>query len=492
MDMATQYIIILVVYFGGMLFLGFWFGKRVKSDQDYFIARGKLNAASIGFSFSASQMSGSTYMGAIGACKTLGYNFIPAAIASASAPWFSYILGGDRIRKVAGRTRCTTVADVFGARYSPAASLTSTIIMLVAFIPMLAAQFKAAGNVFEVLLGIPYIWGLIIFGGIVIIYTVVGGMFAVAWTDLIQGLLMIVGFAILAPIVVSAAGGFGGMHARYAELNPGGMTFTGIMPAMWVVSAFVVWGFFQLGGAPHAVTRFLIPEDNKTLRRALVYSVLFQSFIFICFALLAISGHVLLPDLERADLTVPTLVAQYLHPVIGGVIIAAALGAMMSTVDSILLITGSLVVENIYMKVKTEEVDNRKALRAGRIVTLILGLLGLAVAIKPPAAILWIVTMSFQLLAAAFLFPLLLGLWWPRASKAGGIAGMIGGVSSCVIWYVLGYIQTQSFSNWIGGIWPAILGAAVSLVLVVVVSLATKPSPQDVIDTFFDDILVKS
>ena len=75
----------------------------------------------------------------------------------------------------------------------------------------------------------------------------------------------------------------------------------------------------------------------------------------------------------------------------------------MSTVDSILLITGSLVVENIYRKAKKGEVDNRKALRLGRIMTLILGILGLAVAIRPPAAILWIVTMSFQLLASAFL-----------------------------------------------------------------------------------------
>jgi Na+/proline symporter len=282
------------------------------------------------------------------------------------------------------------------------------------------------------------------------------------------------------------------MHARYAELNPGGMTFTGIMPVMWVISAFVVWGFFQLGGAPHAVTRFLIPETDKTLKRALVYSILFQSFIFICFALLAISGHVLLPTLERADLTVPTMVSQFLPPIIGGVIIAAALGAMMSTVDSILLITGSLVVENIYRKAKKGEVDNKKALRLGRIMTLVLGILGLAVAIRPPAAILWIVTMSFQLLASAFLFPLLLGLWWPRATKAGGLAGMIGGVLSCVVWYALGYIQYQSFNNWIGGIWPAILGSVISLILVVVVSLASKPSPQDVIDTFFDDILVKS
>lgn len=486
MNLSTQYLIILSLYFFLMLCLGFWFNRKVRSKNDYFIARGKLGPATVGFSFSATQMSGSTYMGAVGTEKILGYNFTPAAVSSAAAPWFSYILLGRRLRKVASRTKSVTLVDIFEARYySKTAGLICTCIMLVAFIPMIAAQLKAAGNIFEVLLGTPYLVGLFIFGGIVILYTVLGGMYAVAWTDLIQGLIMILGFAILAPVAVHAAGGFAGMHQQYAQLNPGAISFLGKMPALWVVSAFIVWGFFQIGGSPASVTRFLIPDDDKTLKRAMVYSVFFQSFIYLSATLVAIAGGVLLPTLERPDLTVPTMVSQLLPPVVGGVIIAAVLGAMMSTIDSILLLAGSLVVENVYARYMKKEIDQKKGLRIARVVTLVTGILALLMALKPPAAILWIVTMSFSLMASAFTFPFLLGLWWPRATKQAAIAGMVGGAFSCVIWYILGYLKYQTLDNWIGGIWPAIFGSMMSLILFVLVSKGTPPPPQEVQDIFF-------
>jgi sodium/pantothenate symporter len=201
MNPSTQYLIILSLYFFLMLCLGFWFNRKVQSKKDYFIARGKLGPATVGFSISATQMSGSTYMGAVGTEKVLGYNFTPAAVSSAAAPWFSYILLGKRLRKIAGRTKSVTLVDIFEARYySKIAGLICTTIMLVAFIPMIAAQLKAAGNIFEVLLGTPYLVGLFVFGGIVILYTVLGGMYAVAWTDLIQGLIMILASSICPPL----------------------------------------------------------------------------------------------------------------------------------------------------------------------------------------------------------------------------------------------------------------------------------------------------
>jgi len=427
-------------------------------------------------------------MGAVGTEKVLGYNFTPAAVSSAAAPWFSYVLLGNRLRRVASRLKCVTIVDVFEARYySKVAGVTGTLIMLIAFIPMIAAQLKAAGNIFEVLLSMPYLPGLFVFGGIVILYTVLGGMYAVAWTDLIQGMIMIVGFAILAPVAVAAAGGFAEMHRLYAELNPGAISFVGKMDTGWVVSAFIVWGFFQIGGSPASVTRFLIPEEDKTLKVAMIYSVVFQSFIYLSATLIAIAGGVLLPDLARPDLTVPTLVSQLLPPFVGGIIVAAVLGAMMSTIDSILLLAGSLVVENIYIKSMGRKIDSRQGLKIARSVTLVIGVLALAVAIKPPAAILWIVTMSFSLMASAFTFPFLLGLWWPGATKEGGIAGMAGGAVSCVLWYVAGYMKYQTFDNWIGGIWPALFGAGISLILVIVASKLSPPVPREVKEIFFED-----
>ena len=486
MSVTGQYALILALYFVGLLGLGLWFNRRLRSRKDYFIARGKLGPGTLGFSYSATQMSGSSYMGSIGTERLLGYNFSPSGMSSASAAWFTYVLVGDRLRRVAGRIKCTTLVDIFEARYyGRTTGLIATIIMMLAFIPVIGAQLKAAGNLFEVLLGVPYLIGLILFGGIVVLYTVLGGMHAVAWTDLIQGTIMIVGFAVLAPLAVSQAGGFAEMHRQYSAINPGAISFVGKMPVLWVVSSFLAWGFFQIGGAPAAVTRFLIPEDDKTLKIAMVYSITFASFIYVCATLIAIASGVLLPTLEEPDLALPTLVSNLLPPILGGLIVAAVLGATMSTIDSTLLLAGSLVVENLYLPFAGKRVDAEEGLRISRWTTLALGVLGLLVAVDPPAAILWIVTMSFSLMASAFTFPLLLGLWWSRTTKEGAIAGMLGGSVACVVWYVAGYVRLGTFDNWIAGIWPAFLGPLVSLAFVVAVSKITPRPPAEVTELFF-------
>ena len=488
MSQTAQYVAILTLYFLAMIGIGVWFNRRSRSRSEYFLARGKLGPATIGISFSATQISGSSYMGAVGTERIFGYNFSPAGVSSAAAPWFSYILLGDRLRRIAGRLGSVTLADILQARfYSKAVGAVATAVMLVAFIPLIAAQFKAAANVFEVLLGMPYWIGLVGFGGAVILYTVLGGMMAVAWTDLIQGFIMMLGFAILAPVAVLSAGGFSEMHRQYGQLNPQAISLMGKMPALWVVSDFLVWGFFQIGGSPAAVTRFLIPEDERTLKGAMAYSVVFQSFIYVCATLIAIASGVLLPDLDQPDLTLPTLVAKLLPPVLGGIIIAAVLSAIMSTLSGILLVAGSLVVENVYVKLIGRTIDAPQGLRIARWVTFIIGTLAMVVAFRPPAAIFWIVTMSFSFMASAFTFPFLLGLWWPRATREGGLAGMVGGAVACVVWYVLGWARYGSLENWLGGIWPALFGPMVSLVLMVVVSKLTVLPPEEVTKTFFAD-----
>lgn len=486
--MTALYTVILVLYFAGLLALGAWFNRRTKSREQYFLARGELGPATLGFSYSATQMSGSSYMGAVGTERVLGYNFAPGGVSSAAAPWFTYILLGERLRRVASRIRCTTIVDVLQARYyGRSIAIIATVLMLVAFVPLIAAQLKAAANLFQVLLGLPYWLGLTAFGGIVVLYTVIGGMRAVAWTDLVQGAIMIAGFAFLAPVAVGAAGGFGEMHLRYAEINPDGISFLGTMPALWVVSSFLVWGFFQIGGAPAAVTRFLIPEDEKTLKGALVFSIAFSSFIFAGSTLIAIASAVLLPSLKQTDMALPALVQMLMHPVFGGIVVAAVLGATMSTIDSILLLAGSLVVENLYVPATGRDVSRAAGLRLARWTTLGIGVLAMAVAVDPPASILWIVTMSFSLMASAFTFPLLLGMWWPRATRQGGIAAMLGGGATCVLWYVLGYLQYGTLNNWPGGLWPALAGPLVSLALLVAVSLLSPPPPAEVERVFFPD-----
>ena len=485
----NSYIVIMSIYFIAMLVIGFLFSKKIKTKTDFYTARDKLNAAVIGMSYSATQMSGSSYMGTVGVVRSVGFAFVPSALTSAAAPWFTYILVGDRIRKIAARLQSITLVDIFEARYGKKASLSACVIMLVAIIPIITAQIKAAATAFEVLFGIPYVAGIFVFGGIVIIYTMAGGAFAVAWSDLIQGFLMMAGFAILAPVVLYQAGGFVKMHELYGQFNPRGLTVTGGMPVLWVISAFFLWGFFQIGGAPAAVTRFLATSNGNVLRKALVYSILFQSFIYITLVLIAFGSGALMPDLSpgQSDMALALLIQKYLPPIIGGIVLSAAMAAMMSTVDSVLLLAGSLFVHNIYNKAMKMETTPKQDLFIGRVVTFVIAIVSFLIAINPPAAVAWIIAIGFSLMAASFTFPMLLGLWWPKMTKTGGLVSILTGAVTCTIWYILSYVKYNSLSVFIGGIWPAMFGSAFSLVTLIIVSLLTPPIDKETAEIFYKD-----
>jgi Na+/proline symporter len=146
---------------------------------------------------------------------------------------------------------------------------------------------------------------------------------------------------------------------------------------------------------------------------------------------------------------------------------------------------GSLVVENLWLPTRRGGVDEAQAMRVARGTTLVLGLVALVVAINPPAAIYWIVTMGFSLMTSAFTFPRLLGLWWPRATHQGALAGMVGGVTAAALWYLASYVAHGSIDTFLGGIWPALAGPTVSLLLTVTVSRMTAPPSAEVTELFF-------
>jgi len=304
----------------------------------------------------------------------------------------------------------------------------------------------------------------------------------------IDAIIMITGMTILLPVVLVAAGGFTAMHEAYAVFNPNGISFQGSQPLMWIISGFLVWGFYQIGGQPAAVTRFQTTSDSGKLKRALIYSIIFESIIFLFVSMIAIAAGALIPELKSSDMALPMLIQTYLHPILGGVVLAAALGAMMSTVDSVLLMVSSIFVNNIYIKAfNNKDISHEKVTSLGRTITVIIGVAGLLIAIKPPDAILWIITMGFSIMAAAFTFPLLLGLWWSKATDKAGLIGIISGAVAAVVWYVLGFIKYHSLSVFIGGIWPAVFGSLISLIVVILVSKITEETNKDTIALFFDD-----
>jgi len=487
MSYESQVAFVLVIYFAVVLLIGTLFSKRVKGLSAFYVGERSLSAPVTGFSFAATQMSGSTYMGAVGTFAKLGYSFAPGAIGSVLASYWAFPLIGSKMRKVAGKLNSFTLGDVLSSRFysEKAIRIIVAVIFLVSYIPFIAAQLKAAANAFEVLLGLSYVQGVIIFGGVVVLYTILGGMFAVAWTDFIQGAIMFFGFLVVGVAALMHLGGFSAIHHQLGQIDPRLVTLRGILPPVWVAGLAVMWGFFQIGGNPHSMVRFLIPKDVKTCKRAMLWSLALSAFIFGMYGIIGPAARVMFPTPKRFDLILPMTVKALLPAYVAGFILAAMLAAMMSSVDSVLLLVGSTASRDIYQNIINPEADEKKQLMAARIITFAIGLVAIIVSLKPPTQILWLVTMTFALFASAFTAVMIATFWWPRATREGAIASIIAGYITAIIWYILGLKMYNSWSMWPGGLWPPFVGAPVAALVLYVVSKLTEAPPEDVLKKFY-------
>lgn len=483
--METTYLVILVLYMVGLLGMAWILRTRISTSADFYTAKHSMGSMVTGFSYAATQMSAGTAVGSPAQIYRLGYNFIPGSMASVAAPWFTFMLIGERIRRLTERIGVLTYGDMYERRYGRAARLVYALIICVFYVPLMVGQLKACGDILAVTLGLPYLSGMLISAAVVILYTILGGMYAVAWSDLVQGLIMMVGFVVLLVVSLNAAGGFAAVNRALYDINPQMVSVTGLVLPMWAIGNIFTWSFLQIGGAAHAVVRFIIPKDIQTLRRALGWAMLCSSVMFISVAIIGTAGRVLLPDLKYLDQLIPMMARTFLHPVFGGIMIAAVLAAIMSSVDSLLLLVASAAGHDIYSAMINPKATEAQRLRVGRIWALLFGLAAVLFAIRPFTAVQWLVAFAFNVGAASFTGPILAMVWGPGVTKSAGLWGMVSGAVTCLSWYYVGYAQYQSFSVWPLGIWPGLLGVVVSAIVMIVVSRFTQPIDQETRETFY-------
>jgi len=485
--MNITVVIVTILYLVGMVIVGIFFSGKVKDLSDFYVGGRRIPAPAVGFSFAATQMSGSTYMGSVGIFAQLGYSCVGANIGSAMATFWAFPLIGVKMRRVSAKLKSLTVPDILADRYESPKAIRILVasFLLIGYIPFMMAQIKAASNAMEVLIGLPYITGVFVFGGLVALYVYLGGMFAVAWTDLIQGIVMILGFAIVVPIALSHVGGLLAMNTQFAAINPNLVTLRGIMPLMWMIGIAVTFGFFQIGGNPSSMVRFLIGGSTKSIKRAMLWSTLFSIFIFGSYAIIAPAGRVMFPAIERFDLILPMVVKALLPPVVSGIILSAILAAVMSSVDSVLLVAGSAAARDIYQKVINPNATERKYLLISRISVAVIGVIVLLLALHPPTAILWLVTITFSFFASAFTAVMIATFWWPGATRQGAIWSILSGGLMCIIWYAIGVSMYGSWNMWPGGLWPPLVGAPVSAIVLYIVSKMTSKPSEKTLRVFF-------
>jgi len=429
---------VLIVYFLSILIIGFVARTRWKSPPDsYFLADRKLGILILPATMVATNFSAFTVFGTSGAGYRDGYAFFPIMGFGTGFMALTFWILGRRIWRIGRERGLVTPPELVRDRYgSPALSFLTALVMIVFTIPYLALQPMAAGYALEELVGLPYVYGCSVVTGVILVYTLRGGLRAVAWTDLFQGSLMFV--LLLASLIIVAAHHGGFVEANQKVLaarpelfsRPGGLgKYT---PGIWF-SYMALW-FFCDPMFPQLFQRFFSARSERILGlTALVYPAICTVVFFLPISI-GVLGHLSFPGLagREADRILPMMLTSISGDFMAALIIAAGLAALMSTMDSQLLTLSSIFTRDIAPPAG----DRRRATSVrGRLFVIALSLAGLALAFKPPATILQIATQTFTGLAV--LFPtVIFGLYFRRVYAAAAMASIVAGESVLVCFYL--------------------------------------------------------
>jgi SSS family transporter len=467
-------ITVLALYMLIVIGIGYYMKSKIKNETDFLAAGGKLGVWVGGATLAATQMSAGTAIGTVGFHYQVGYNFawIWLAIWSSWVVMTLYI--APKMKAFFNSNKALTIPDLLGTRFeSNAIRIISVLILIVCFGMTIVAELVGGSYLLNVVFNIPTTTGVLIIAAVFIAYTVMGGLFAIAYTDLLQMIVFAVGFAIAIPFAISSAGGFSELNQALASIEP---SLVGNGMPGGVLTAIGISFFIMMIGYPIIAIRFYSLKDNKTIRRAVGLSFIFQAIIAVSVAILGVSARVLYPDLTSADLASSTIAMNLLPPVLGGLLLAAILAAIQSTVSAILLMLGSGISHDIIKQVMKKDLSDKQQLKITRIVVLIMGILPIPFALNPVPLIQQIWINAAALIGSSFAVSILLGLYWKRATTAGAITSMVGGIGSAVIWLSLG----NPF-----GIDAVYISVPVSLLGMIIVSLVTKPVSQEALQPFF-------
>jgi sodium/proline symporter len=462
---------VLIVYLGILAALAVWSRRETHTLAGFYLADKKLPFWVVAFSTNATGESGWLLLGLSGMGYAVGaqaYWVVVGEIVGIALSWW---LISRRLKKLGDETHSITVPDVLAAKFADKWHLVRGIAVLIIVVMVttyVTAQMVASGKAFSSFLGMKYETGVIVGAIFIIGYTFIGGYKAVSYTDVVQGVLMLLGLIAVPVAAVSAAGGWGAMTSTLAAEDPALLEMFSFEsgPAWIGIASFVGIGLPFIG-VPQLLVRFMSARDDGEIKKARIMSLLVL-LVFTAGAVTAgIAGRALVPGLEDSETIFPRLSSDLFPPVIAGMLLVVVLSAIMSTVDSLLLLASSAVVRDTYQKIMGSSESDSVLSNYGKIVTVVIGVIALLLGIQEPRVIFHFVLASWSGLGSAF-GPVMIGiLYYKRITWLGVLCGMLGGFLTSIIW--LSFFKADFH-----GLYEAIPGFLVGAMLTFGVSWLTS------------------
>jgi sodium/proline symporter len=484
--MHTGTLIALAIYFIAMLGIGLYAWRKSTSDSEGYLLGGReLGPAVTALSAGAADMSGWLMLGLPGAIFLSGLGQAWIGIGLLIGAYLNYRLVAPRLRtytELAGDA--ITVPDFFEERFRDkgyALRLVSALVIIVFFALYTSAGMVAGGKFAVSALGMDYLTGILLMGGVVVAYTALGGFLAVSLTDFVQGCIMFIALVLVPIVAWLELGGELGPGLAAAEASRG-LSLTqmigGEVTLLAIISA-AAWGLGYFG-QPHIIVRFMAIRDVKQMPVARRINMGWMAISLVGAILTGLIGAAWFAARGGAPAdaeTVFLLLSKILfHPFIAGFVLAAVLAAIMSTISSQLLVTSSSLTEDIYKTFLKRSASEIELVTIGRLAVVAVAIVAGLLAMDPESSILGIVGNAWAGFGAAFGPAILFSLRWKRTTREGVLAGMIVGALVVIAWILLGLSATMY------EIVPGFIASSLAIWLVSKATAAPAPTIQSQFD----------
>jgi sodium/proline symporter len=464
---------VLIAYLGILAALAIWSRRETHTLSGYYLAGKKLPFWVVAFSTNATGESGWLLLGLSGMGYVVGmqaYWVVVGEILGIAASWW---IVARRLKRMGDQVDAITVPDLLTAKFVDKWNLirgVAVAIILIMVTAYVTAQMVASGKALQSFLGVDYQTAVIVGSIFIIGYTFVGGYKAVSYTDVVQGVLMLLGLIAVPAAAIYASGGWAEVQSNLALQDPALIDMMAITesgrPILIAIVSFVAIGLPFLG-VPQLLIRFMSARDDGEIKKARIVSMSVMVLFTAGAVTAGVAGRALFPGLEDSETIFPVLSNNLFPEIISGMLLVVVLSAIMSTVDSLLLLASSAVVRDAYQKIIGTTKSDASLANYGKIVTVIIGVIAVLAAIDGPKVIFDFVLASWSGLGSAF-GPAVIGiLYYKRITWAGVLAGMSGGFLASTIWLIW-------FKADYHGLYEAIPGFFIGFVLIYGISWLTS------------------
>jgi len=471
-------LIALFVYLIGMLAIGAWAYRRTTDLDDYMLGGRGLGPMVSALSAGASDMSGWLLLGLPGAIYAAGLVEGWIAVGLTVGAWLNWKFVAPRLRtytEVAGDS--ITVPSFLENRLKDSSRLlrlaSGSIIMLF-FTFYVSSGMVAGGIFFESSFDADFHTGLLVVTAVVVAYTLFGGFLAVCYTDFVQGTIMVLALVLVPVVGIFVTGGLGETAESIRAVDPDRLSMLSGATVLGVISA-AAWGLGYFG-QPHIIVRFMALRsagEARSARRIGIGWMVISLFGAVSTALVGIAYFEQHPEVDLSDPEAVFIsMGQILfHPLVAGVMLAAVLAAIMSTISSQLLVTSSALVEDIYKAVLHTNAPDRHLVMLGRLAVLGVSVVAAALAWQRSGTVLDLVAYAWAGFGASFGPVILLSLYWRKLTAMGALGGLVTGAATVVVWGNIDALSSRMYE--------IVPGFALSALVAVVVSRLTyRPDPR--------------